>query len=169
MWMPVLLSTLLATSAAASDAASTWVYPVEGGRSAVIQPFERPVDRFAAGHRGVDLAAAEGGPVRAIGAGVVTFVGEVAGTSSVTIDHGAVRSSYLPVVAEVTLGQRVRAGEVIGTLTAGHCLNACLHLGLRRALWDRLDHESDPYLDPIAWITRIPVLKPVRPTARSVP
>jgi len=169
MWMPVLLSTLLATSAAGSGADSTWVYPVEGGRSAVIQPFERPVDRFAAGHRGVDLAAAKGGSVRAIGAGVVTFVGEVAGTSSVTIDHGAVRSSYLPVDAEVTLGESVRAGEVIGTLTAGHCPSTCLHLGLRRPIWDRLDHESDPYLDPIAWISRIPVLKPVRPTARSVP
>jgi len=169
MWIPALLGALLATSAAGTGAGSTWVYPVQAGPSAVIQPFERPVDRFAAGHRGVDLAADEGQPVRAIGAGVVTFVGEVAGTASVTIDHGAVRSSYLPVVAEVTLGQRVRAGEIIGALTAGHCPSACLHLGLRRPVWDRLDHESDPYLDPVAWITRIPVLKPARPVARSLP
>jgi len=157
MWMPALLFALIASP----GAGLTWVPPVDGGLSSVIRPFERPVDRFGAGHRGVDLPATAGQQVRAIGDGVVTFVGDVAGTRSVTIDHGPVRSSYLPVTAEVTLGQSVRAGEVIGTVEAGHCLSTCVHLGLRRPVWDRLDHETDPYVDPIAWITRIPVLKPL--------
>jgi len=157
MWMPALLFALIASSAAGS----AWVSPVDGGLSGVIRPFERPVDRFGAGHRGVDLQVAAGQEVRSIGDGVVTFVGEVAGIRSVTIDHGPVRSSYLPVTAEVTLGQSVRAGEVIGTIEAGHCPSSCLHLGLRRPIWDRLDHETDPYVDPIAWITCIPVLKPL--------
>ncbi len=157
MWMPALLFALIASSAAGS----TWVPPVEQGLASVIRPFERPVDRFGPGHRGVDLPAIAGQQVRAIGDGVVTFVGDVAGTRSVTIDHGPVRSSYLPISAEVTLGQSVRAGEVIGTIEAGHCPSSCLYLGLRRPIWDRLDHETDPYVDPIAWISRIPVLKPL--------
>jgi murein DD-endopeptidase MepM/ murein hydrolase activator NlpD len=166
MWMATVLLVLLVLLASPAAGAgvgpgSAWIYPVDGGLSGVIRPFERPVDRFGPGHRGVDLQVAAGQEVRSIGDGVVTFVGEVAGTRSVTIDHGPVRSSYLPVTAEVTLGQSVRAGEVIGTIEAGHCLNTCLHLGLRRPIWDRLDRETDPYVDPIAWISRIPVLKPL--------
>jgi len=75
--------------------------------------------------------------------------------------HTPSMTPYLPVTADVTLGQSVRAGEVIGTIEAGHCPSTCVHLGLRRPVWDRLDHETDPYVDPIAWITRIPVLKPL--------
>ena len=157
MWSPALLAALLATSVAGT----AWVAPVDEGLTGVVRPFERPVDRFGPGHRGVDLRAETGAQVRSIGDGVVTFVGEVAGTWSLTIDHGPVRSSYLPIVAEVVLGQSVRAGEVIGTVAPGHCPSTCLHLGLRRPIWDRLDHETDPYVDPVAWITRIPVLKPL--------
>jgi murein DD-endopeptidase MepM/ murein hydrolase activator NlpD len=105
--------------------------------------------------------------VRSIGSGVVTFVGEVAGTPSVTIEHQRVRSSYQPVRAQVSIGDRVQTGAIIGIVTApAHCPATCLHLGVRRPVWDARDAESDPYLDPIAWINRTPVLKPL---ARSLP
>ena len=137
--------------------------PLATGFTTLLEAFERPGDRFAAGHRGVDLAAAPGTEVLAIGGGVVTHVGEVAGTPSVTIEHSAARSSYLPVDSWVSAGQRVSAGDVIGVIAqrGGHCPVDCLHLGLRRPAWEALDAHQDPYLDPIAWVTRIPVLKPL--------
>jgi murein DD-endopeptidase MepM/ murein hydrolase activator NlpD len=109
----------------------------------------------------VDLAAPAGTAVHAIGDGTVTHVGDVAGIASVTIDHRVARSSYLPIDALVDEGEAVTAGEVIGFVASGHCRQDCLHLGLRRPIWDIRDATSDPYLDPVAWIRRIPVLKPL--------
>lgn len=142
-------------------AGATWVAPLASGLRNVLQAFERPADAFAPGHRGVDLATAQGTPVRSIGEGTVTHVGEVAGVGSVTIDHRVVRSSYLPVDALVTEGEEVDAGQVIGIVSGTHCLASCLHLGLRKPAWEKVDATVDPYVDPIAWIRRIPVLKPL--------
>jgi murein DD-endopeptidase MepM/ murein hydrolase activator NlpD len=167
MWTSIgstLLAGILAAGTPASPigpAGSTWVAPLASGLSSVLQGFERPADRFAPGHRGVDLAAAQGTPVRSIGEGTVTHVGEVAGVASVTVDHRAVRSSYLPIDALVSEGEKVNAGQVIGFVSGSHCSVSCLHLGLRRPAWEKLDATVDPYLDPIAWIRRIPVLKPL--------
>lgn len=164
-----MFSAILGSVLATATLAGGWVPPLTGGLSAPLTPFERPVDRFGAGHRGVDLAAEPGQDVRSIGRGVVTFVGEVAGVPSVTIDHRRVRSTYLPVRSTVSVGEQVDAGDSIGSvLASGHCLRTCLHLGVRRPVWDSLDAEADPYLDPIAWITRIPVLKPVTPGVGSM-
>src|SRR5690606_40194397 len=41
----------------------------------LVRGFEAPRERWGAGHRGVDLAAATGQPVRAPGPGTVTFAG----------------------------------------------------------------------------------------------
>jgi len=175
MW-PIITSTavtstalatcLVAASALASQngpAASGWAPPLPGAWQRILQPFERPVDRFGQGHRGVDLPARPAQEVLAIGSGVVSFVGDVAGTPAITVDHRVVRSSYLPVEAVVEVGDRVQAGQVIGTIhpSAQHCPRTCLHLGVRRPAWEARDALADPYLDPVAWITRIPVLKPV--------
>ena len=40
---------------------------------AVVRPFEEPASVYGAGHRGADLAAAPGTPVRAANDGVVSF------------------------------------------------------------------------------------------------
>ena len=59
------------------------------------EPFDAPSSDYAAGHRGVDFAAAPGTPVRAANDGVVSFAGSVAGTLHVTIAHaGDLRTSY---------------------------------------------------------------------------
>ena len=164
MWMTIgsaLLAGMLAASSPVGPGDTTWVAPLEAGLGTVLQGFQRPTDRFAAGHRGVDLPAANGTAVFSIGHGTVTHVGEVAGVGSVTVDHGRVRSSYLPVHAVVAEGDVVTPGAVIGYVSGSHCPVACLHLGLRRPAWETRDALSDPYLDPVAWIRRIPVLKPL--------
>ena len=63
----------------------------------------------------------------------------------VSVAHaGGLRTTYEPVRPAVAAGDRVVAGEPLGTLAAGHpgCpAPACLHWGLRR---------GDAYLDPLA-------------------
>jgi murein DD-endopeptidase MepM/ murein hydrolase activator NlpD len=156
-----LLAGILAAGTPAGPVGSTWVAPLESGLSGVVRFFERPADRFAPGHRGVDLRAPEGTAVRSIGDGSVSHVGDVAGVTSVTVDHRVARSSYLPVEAVVVEGQVVTAGQLIGFVSGLHCTPACLHLGLRKPAWEARDAEADPYVDPIAWIRGIPVLKPL--------
>ncbi len=168
MWTAA-LSTFI--SAALAAGTPGWVAPLESGLSTLLRAFERPADRFAPGHRGIDLAAVPGTHVRAIGSGRVSFVGDVAGTPTVSIEHEDpfLVSSYQPVTGSVQVGERVIGGGVIGQLESstngivGHCATPCLHLGLRRQAWQALDATTDPYLDPRAWILREPVLKPLVP------
>ena len=112
---------------------------------AVTRPFDELPHRFAAGHRGVDLAGAPGTPVLSAGAGVVVFAGMVAGRPVVSIDHpGGLRTTYEPVLPSVGAGQAVARGSPLGTLVAGHAgcpVAACLHWGLRR---------GEDYLDPLS-------------------
>jgi murein DD-endopeptidase MepM/ murein hydrolase activator NlpD len=99
----------------------------------VIRGFEPPAVVWAAGHRGVDLAAPPGAEVRAAAAGVVSFAAMLAGRGVLVVDHGAVRTTYEPVSAEVAVGDVVVAGQRIGRLAVGsHCARSCLHWGLRR-------------------------------------
>lgn len=97
---------------------------------------------YGPGHRGVDLPGSPGDAVRSVAAGRVMFAGRVAGIPVITVDHGRERSTYQPVTARVSVGDTVRAGQVIGTLrgSPSHCSGACLHLG-------RLAGKN--YLDPL--------------------
>lgn len=111
---------------------------------AVLAPFGAPDNPFGPGHRGVDLAGAIGQPVLAARGGTIVFAGPVAGLGVVSVQHDdGLRSTYEPVLPVVTAGATVAAGDVLGTLTAGHrgCPSTCLHWGVRRG---RLD-----YVDPL--------------------
>jgi hypothetical protein len=127
--------------AVGADAASGWLRPVDG---AVVRPFEQPGSVYGPGHRGVDLAAAPGTPVRAANDGVVTFAGAVAGTLHVTVAHeGGLRTSYSFLSAvSVREGQHVARGEIIGTTggTNDDHDGTVLHFGLR---------VGDRYVDPM--------------------
>ncbi|MGN9907291.1 M23 family metallopeptidase [Phytohabitans sp. LJ34] len=107
--------------------------------------FDPPPEPWLAGHRGVDLAAQVGAPVRAAGAGTVHFAGSVAGRGVVSVAHpNGLRTTYEPLKPSVRTGQAVAAGDQIGKLIAGHAgcpVAACLHWGLRR---------GEEYLDPLA-------------------
>jgi len=124
--------------------ARTW--PV-GTRPPVLRGWEPPATAYGRGHRGVDLAAAPGAPVRAVAAGRVSFAGRVAGRGVVSVELAGtgdppLRTTYEPVRASVAEGDEVTAGDTVGTVepTGSHCTTPCVHWGLLRA---------DTYLDPL--------------------
>jgi murein DD-endopeptidase MepM/ murein hydrolase activator NlpD len=115
------------------------------------QRFDPPDTRWGAGHRGVDLRASPGQPVRAAMGGRISFAGSLAGRGVVVVDHGATRTTYEPVEATVSVGDEVATGDRIGHLQLGgsHCFPAaCLHWGWR---------EGDTYLDPLTLVGAGPV------------
>lgn len=111
-----------------------------------MRPFTPPPERWASGHRGVDLAAPTGTPVTAPAAGVVSFVGVIAGRPVMVVSHGELRSTFEPVRATVREGTEVTAGQQVGVLETGHDCPAasCLHWGLKR---------DDEYLDPLSLLS----------------
>jgi len=135
---------LLAPVPAPGPVAGPYRWPLDGSPR-VTRPFQPPPKPWLPGHRGVDLGASPGDPVRSAGPGVVAFAGVVAGRPVVSVDHpGGLRTTYEPVSPLVRAGQAVAAGTVLGTLLVGHAgcpVDACLHWGLR---------QGDAYLDPLA-------------------
>lgn len=125
----------------ASPTAANGVWPLQPPR--VVAGFDPPAAPWDAGHRGVDLAGRPGQPVRAALAGTVTYAGVIAGRGVVVVDHGTFRTTYEPVVAQVSRGQPIARGQPLGVLevAGSHCApRACLHWGLL---------EDDRYLDPL--------------------
>ncbi|PBC60936.1 peptidase M23 [Streptomyces sp. Tue6028] len=130
-------------------------WPV-GTRPPVVRGWEPPATAYSRGHRGVDLGAAPGAPVRAVAAGRVSFAGRVAGRGVVSVelpDTGTppLRTTYEPVLASVRKGDEVAAGDLLGTVEGdgSHCARSCLHWGLLR---------GSTYLDPLSllppWLLR---------------
>lgn len=126
------------------------VLPVDGP---VTRYFERPPQRWAAGHRGVDLAAEPGTPVRSPVPGVVSFAGPVAGRTVLTVRRAdGLLSSLEPLADVVATGTAVEAGDVVGVVggpeggaegdggAGGHCPASCLHWGVR---------VGGDYVDPL--------------------
>jgi peptidase M23-like protein len=138
---------LLARAASPPPATASgvaWARPVPGDVARAFaydaaQPFTRGQ------HRGVDLAAAPGAPVRAACAGrvVTARAGQV-----VTLRCGPWRVTHLPIAGvRVRAGARVAAGARIGTLGRSR-EHRGLHVGVRRA--------GDPfgYVDPLTFLPR---------------
>jgi murein DD-endopeptidase MepM/ murein hydrolase activator NlpD len=124
-----------------SDAASRWEWPLVGD---VIHKFERPATAWAAGHRGIDIQALPGSEVRAPVAGLVTFVGPVAGRGVIvlrTLDDDDV--TLEPIEPAVILGDVVNAGDIVGFLRGGHLGRNALHLGIR---------VKGEYVDPLPFL-----------------
>ncbi|WP_345658612.1 murein hydrolase activator EnvC family protein [Streptomyces siamensis] len=130
-------------------------WPV-GTRPPVVRGWEPPATVYSRGHRGVDLGAAPGAPVRAVAAGRVSFAGRVAGRGVVSVELPGtgtppLRTTYEPVLASVRKGDEVAAGDLLGTVEGGgsHCARSCLHWGLLR---------GSTYLDPLSllppWLLR---------------
>ncbi|WP_322887997.1 murein hydrolase activator EnvC family protein [Wenjunlia vitaminophila] len=115
----------------------------------MLRGWEPPATPWGPGHRGVDLGAAAGDPVRSAAAGTVVFAGDVAGRGVVTVElagsgRPALRTTYEPVLATVPEGARVAAGARVGTVQragTSHCAARCVHWGLRR---------GPRYLDPLS-------------------
>lgn len=142
MLLPLLVATTLAVGPA-----PVLEPPVEGP---VVAAFDAPT-RYGPGHRGVDLAAPVGTPVRAPAGGRITFAGVVVGHRWVTVDHGALRSTVGPLdTASVRLGDRVERGSVLGRSGLAHGRPG-VHWSVRR---------GDTYLDPLGARPRVATLLP---------
>ena len=114
----ILILLAVAVGAAAPGAVAHDTQAVPPVPGPVIRPFEPPDHEYGPGHRGVDLQAEPGEPVRAALPGQVHFSGVVAGTGWVSIDHGGgLRTTYGDLdPRQVSGGAQVQAGTVIGTL-----------------------------------------------------
>jgi murein DD-endopeptidase MepM/ murein hydrolase activator NlpD len=143
----------------------TWTWPLTpppgARRPVVVHPFRPPARRWQAGHRGVDLLGGPGQEVMAAGDGTVSFAGNLFGRPVVAVDHTApgrdtLRTTYEPVDPAVKVGDKVRAGQVIGHLvdsSANHCApRTCLHWGLVRGFG-----HGERYLDPLRLLASGPV------------
>jgi hypothetical protein len=152
------LLTLLATPAFAADGRSdrqpspAYVAPVEP--VVVLARFAPPLRPWLPGNRGVDLGAHAGQEVLAAADGRVIFARGLAGRGVISIDHGAVRTTYEPLDPEVVAGQKVRRGQLIGHVSnetdACGPPGTCLH-------WGAIKHDT--YIDPMR------LLASSRPTA----
>ncbi|MFE0735148.1 peptidoglycan DD-metalloendopeptidase family protein [Streptomyces sp. NPDC058855] len=146
----------------ALTAALTW--PVTPAPPHIVRGWQPPPGPYAAGHRGIDLAAPPGTPVLAPTAGTVTFAGPVGGRGVLTLTLPGtgtppLRTTFSPVTPLVPTGTTVPAGTPLAHVTPGdHCPTTCLHWGLLRA---------DTYLNPLLLTPRTPSrLLPVPPHPR---
>ncbi|MFF9343553.1 MULTISPECIES: peptidoglycan DD-metalloendopeptidase family protein [unclassified Streptomyces] len=134
------------------------LWPVGPPTPGILRGWQPPPGPYAAGHRGVDLAAPPGTPVLAPAAGTVTFAGPVGGRGVVTLTLTGtgtppLRTTFSPVTPLTGRGTRVAAGTPIAEAAPGtHCTTPCLHWGLLR---------GDTYLNPL-------LLTP-RPRSRLLP
>ncbi|MCW6009297.1 M23 family metallopeptidase [Micromonospora sp. CPCC 205371] len=129
-----------ATTAAPKKAAPAWVSPMPGAMTTSCFG-----QRWGVLHAGVDLAAASGTPIHAVGAGTVAAAGwAYSGYGiSVVIDHG---NGYLTHYAHqsklaVKVGQRVKVGQVIGYEgSTGDSTGPHLHFEVHKgALWNQIN------------------------------
>ncbi|GLZ59322.1 MULTISPECIES: M23 family metallopeptidase [Micromonospora] len=119
--------------------APAWVDPMPG--AAVTSCYGQ---RWGTLHAGIDLALPSGTPIRAAAAGTVTQAGDASDGygNSVFVDHG---NGYLTHYAHqsriaVTVGQAVKAGQVIGYEGAtGDATGPHLHFEVHQGMWNQID------------------------------
>ena len=154
LWCAVLSAVFVSALSAPAHASGDWTWPIVGP---VIRGFDPPDSPFGSGHRGIDIAAPVGTPVRAATTGTVTFAGPVGGRLFVTVDHGAgLESTYsfLDSVA-VRRGDVVSQGQVIARSGTGHAGDIVpgLHFGVKL---------SETYVDPLEYLGPFEVWRFIR-------
>ena len=137
--------------------------PTATSRPRVIHPFEKPAQRWSAGHRGVDLAVPEHDRrVYAPAPGKVVFSGTVVNRKVLVIAHpDGRRSTFEPMDEALPIGTTVAAGDIIGTVatTSGgnserpyrRCSTVCLYWGVRQggARGDGSGKDAE-YINPMS-------------------
>lgn len=135
------------TAPAPPASSARWDWPLSPPQ--ITAPFQAPATPYAAGHRGIDIAAVPGQAVVAPTGGVLTVAQVVVDRPVVTIKVGDdVLISMEPVTAGVPIGTSVAARQHIGVVArGGHCDDACVHLGVR------VDGE---YVSPLLFLAGVP-------------
>jgi murein DD-endopeptidase MepM/ murein hydrolase activator NlpD len=147
---------LVAWLVLAPGAAAAWRRPVGGP---LLRAFAVSPDRYERGqHRGVDLAAPPGAPVRAACAGRVRFAGRVPGGGlTVSVVCGRLVATYQHLGALATpRGAGVLTGALLGSVGRSGLppgVRAHLHLGAREL-------ASGRYVDPLALFGAAPRATP---------
>jgi len=160
--LSLLSAFLLAAPAAHAASPRSWQRPVEG---AALRFFQVGPDRYARGqHRGVDLAAAPGSPVRSACGGRVSFAGRVPrGGLTVSVRCGALVATYQQLGAiAVRRGRLLAPGLLLGVAGRSddpRTRRAHVHLGARVA-------ASGRYVDPLTLIGGARPVVPALPPAR---
>ena len=131
---------------AREDFTQTFIWPVEGRISGRFGNQRVYNGTPKSPHSGMDIAAAQGTPVKAPAAGIVTFADPALYLTggTVVIDHGAgVSSNFLHLSRiDVQVGDRVEQGQVFAAVGAtGRATGPHLHWGMN---W--FDVRIDPLL-----------------------
>lgn len=131
-----------------------YAWPVRGR---VLRGFEPAATPYGPGHRGIDIEAEHGTPVRAAERGVVVFAGRIGGERFIALVHAdGIRTTYSWLSrVDVREGDAVRRAEVIGGSGGGHpgSDGGHLHFGAR---------IDDVYLDPLTLLEPVSLVGIVR-------
>lgn len=116
-----------------------WVHPMSDSRTTSCWG-----PRWGTFHAGVDLAAPEGTPIHAVGAGTVTHAGWVfpGYGISVVIHHPNGYQTHYAHASEATVsaGDQVTPGQVIALEgSTGDSTGPHLHFEVHQGMWNRLD------------------------------
>lgn len=143
---PVLSSASVPSTVELTASRLRYRSPTAESRPRVVHPFEKPAQRWSAGHRGVDLAVPENDRhVYAPAPGKVVFSGTVVNRKVLVLAHpDGRRSTFEPMDEALPVGTTVAAGEVIGTVATPdsvggngerpyrRCTTACLYWSVRQ-------------------------------------
>jgi len=129
-----------------------FVYPVMTPRLASNYGTRvHPIVKMVRHHNGVDLAAPEGAPIRAVANGIVVFADPYAKYGNlVVVAHGNEITTHYGHCQEIKAktGKVVKAGEIIGTVGAtGGATGPHLHFEIRKA---GVPQDPEKYLPALA-------------------
>ncbi|MEG1202229.1 MAG: M23 family metallopeptidase, partial [Comamonas sp.] len=120
-----------------------------------------PIHKTWSAHKGTDLAAPHGTPVRTVGDGLVTFAGVQNGYGNVIyIDHGNKHETVYAHLSRVAVkqGERVTQGEEIGAVgSTGWATGPHLHFEFKVA---------GEQVDPLAMVAQAETNQPLNKQSR---
>jgi murein DD-endopeptidase MepM/ murein hydrolase activator NlpD len=118
-----------------------WVLPLESYR--ISATFGASSYLWSSVHTGLDMSAPSGTPIRAIANGVITetgYDGSYGNKTVLTLDDGTELWFCHQTSIDVSVGDTVRGGEVIGTVgSTGNSTGPHLHLEVRPGAGDPVD------------------------------
>lgn len=143
LFVVFLVTLMLYGSLHTAHAEIAFVWPVQGK---VITEY-KDTGYEDGGHRGIDIESSVGTPVLAAADGEVYWVRKNGADPGIGIKHsGGMRTTYLPVATNLSVGAVVRQGDPLGTVVPGDssCSASHLHFGVKVP-----PYGSPDYLDPV--------------------